>query len=163
MAASSCIAVISLMLPPPCWLSLTCITSRTCMAFPSMHDCHAPHTCRLSNPCMDVPSMHGRLDHAWLSHPCMVVYLYMAFPSMHDCHAHTCKLSIPCITVPSMQRCPFLALWLLLLCIAIASGFVLSRANLKCTTWREGPIQKRFIYRLLARHDFLPVWLVADK
>ncbi len=23
--------------------------------------------------------------------------------------------------------------------------------------------QKRFIYRLLARHDFLPVWLVADK
>ncbi len=25
------------------------------------------------------------------------------------------------------------------------------------------PIQKRFIYRLLTRHDFLPVWLVADK
>jgi hypothetical protein len=23
--------------------------------------------------------------------------------------------------------------------------------------------QKRFIYRLLTRHDFLPVWLVADK
>ncbi len=23
--------------------------------------------------------------------------------------------------------------------------------------------QKRFIYRLLARHDSLPVWLVADK
>ncbi len=23
-------------------------------------------------------------------------------------------------------------------------------------------IQKRFIYRLLARHEFLPVWLVAD-
>jgi hypothetical protein len=25
------------------------------------------------------------------------------------------------------------------------------------------PDQKRFIYRLLAQHDFLPVWLVADK
>ena len=25
------------------------------------------------------------------------------------------------------------------------------------------PAQKRFIYRLLTRHDFLPVWLVADK
>jgi hypothetical protein len=26
--------------------------------------------------------------------------------------------------------------------------------------WRT---QKYFIYRLLTRHDFLPVWLVADK
>ncbi len=26
-----------------------------------------------------------------------------------------------------------------------------------------GDAQKRFIYRLLARHDSLPVWLVADK
>ncbi len=26
-----------------------------------------------------------------------------------------------------------------------------------------GCYQTRFIYRLLTRHDFLPVWLVADK
>ncbi len=30
-------------------------------------------------------------------------------------------------------------------------------------TLLNGPDQKRFIYRLLARHDFQPVWLVADK
>ena len=36
--------------------------------------------------------------------------------------------------------------------------------------WKQSDIavevdtgQKRFIYRLLARHDSLPVWLVADK
>jgi hypothetical protein len=28
---------------------------------------------------------------------------------------------------------------------------------------RPGRSQKRFIYRFLTRHDFLPVWLVADK
>ncbi len=27
----------------------------------------------------------------------------------------------------------------------------------------EGLYQKHFIYRLLTRHDFPPVWLVADK
>jgi hypothetical protein len=27
----------------------------------------------------------------------------------------------------------------------------------------NGPDQKRFMYRLLTRHDSLPVWLVADK
>jgi hypothetical protein len=27
----------------------------------------------------------------------------------------------------------------------------------------DGQVQKRFISRLLTRHDFLPVWLVADK
>jgi hypothetical protein len=27
----------------------------------------------------------------------------------------------------------------------------------------SGTNQKRFKYRLLTRHDFLPVWLVADK
>ncbi len=27
----------------------------------------------------------------------------------------------------------------------------------------DGQVQKRFIYRNLTRHDFLPVWLVADK
>jgi hypothetical protein len=29
--------------------------------------------------------------------------------------------------------------------------------------WNRSFHQKRFIYRLLTRHDFLPVWLVADK